>query len=424
MGDILLVMAIVGLALGFLAAMISLRERRHSKRELWAVIGTVVFSVGAASFVAWIFLLPRVPAALKAVALAAALIGLLLWTVTLFAGRRLRHGGSALRQNLAFAGRVALPGWQGLDTSTMRAEDRQEATRIKRVVNVGAAVVVFPVIAAVMAASIVMNIRGSQTSDFLSHAIGYYTLLIASCWTVSYLLTIASVAIFQMVRGNGQGLALSKVAVSVGTWAGLGAAGSVFVGTLIPLVVVPLSRGEFRPLGLSLLDSISPSLLLEISTAGAVYGFMLGEVVSTINISTREANLYVKSALPPLLFASLASVLSVLGLSPGQLSTVLSRQYSKTVSFDSAKDPFATALSEGLDSDKGWAALVAGFDQHGWNQIVDHHVFLVMTWVIALLVAAFSLIINIRRREVALMTMVPQDGPASVDGGPKDTEQM
>lgn len=421
MRDVLLVVAIVALGLGFLSAVISAREKRRSKRELWAVIGTTTFAVGASAFVAWIFLLPSIPKVMRWIAVAAAVLGLILWVLVLFVRRPSGRGFGALKKNLIFAQRVALPGWQKLDTTAMRAEDREEAARVKRVVNVAAAIVVFPVIATVMAASIVMNIRGSQTSDFLAHAIGYYTLLIASCWTVAYLSTILLVSVFQLARGNGHGLALSKVAVSVGTWAGLGAAGSVFVGTLIPMVVVPLSRGEFRPLGLSLLDSISPSLLLQISTAGAVYGFMLGEVISTINIATREANLYVKAVLPPVLFASVTTILGLVGVSPGHLSQALSKQYGQAASIQTSTDLFKTALAEGLDTDNGWAALVAGFDQHGWNEMVDHHVFFVMTWVVALLVASFSWILSIRRREVALMVMVPGVGVAPTTTAPKVT---
>lgn len=408
MRGVLLAVAVLGLGLGFLAAIVSARESRRSKREMWAIIGSATFTVGAAAFVWWLFLLPAVPVTMRWIALVAAVVGVGLWLAVLLPAGLGRWGGSghglsALKRNLAFAGKVALPGWQGLDTTAMRAEDRDEAARVKRVINVAAAIVVIPVIAAIMAASIVMNIRGSQTSDFLSHAIGYFTLLIAACWTVAYLLTILLVSIFQLARGNGRGLDLSRVAVSVGTWAGLGAAGSVFVGTLIPVVVVPLSRGEFRPLGLSLLDSISPSLLLQISTAGAVYGFMLGEVISTINISTREANLYVKAALPPLLFAGITTVLGLIGLTPGRLSAQLSAQYRQSANIPSSGDLFKTAMSEGMDSDTGWASLVAGFDQHGWNGIVDHHVFYILTWVVALLVATFSLTLQIRRREVELM---------------------
>ena len=313
--------------------------------------------------------------------------------------------------HLKFAGRVALPDWESLDTKDLRATDRSDASHINQIVNVGAVLVIVPGIALVLAASILMNVRGNQTSDFLSHAVGFYTLLIATCWTAAYVLTIAATSLMQVLRGNGGGITLPRVAISLGTWAGFGAAAGVFVGALIPLVVVPLSTGEFHLLGMALLDTVSPSLLLDISTAGAVYGFLIGEVVSVVSISAREKNLYIRSVLPPLMFAVTSSLLGLAGLTPGALSKALSTEYSKTmVPGKSGEDPFTTALTQGLDTQDGWAHVVAGLDQHGWNQVVDHHVFFVLTWVAAILVAAFTLTIGIRKREMELLSLPPRRG--------------
>ena len=431
MQDLFLVIAAIGFGLGFLSAIISVRERNSVRRGFWAAVGAPSFIIGAGSFIVWLLAMPRIPNGMVFVAAGLLALGLILWAVILLTGRGAREGLKIVRDHAQFARKVALPGWRSLDTSTLEGEDRDEVSRVTQIVNAGAALVVLPGVVLVLAATILMNVRGSETSDFLAHAVGFYTLLIASCWTTSYILTILVIAMLQIWRGGGSGLALVKVANSVGTWAGLGAAAAVFVGALIPLVVVPLSRGEFHLLGMSLLDSISPSLLLDISTAGAVYGFLLGEVISLVSVSTKEKNIWIKATFPPLLFATVTSVLGLFGLSPGRLARALSAEYKKTVlkGVNPGKDPFDTALSEGLDSQAGWANVVSGLDQHGWNTIVDHRVFFVMTWTVAILVALFSTVIFIRRRETALLAMyaAPKStvkSPASEKGGTSESTEV
>ena len=413
MNSILLSLSATALGLSLLCGAVSLREKVRVKRRTWAVLGTATFIVAGVVVLVTLGSDPYVPLPMVWVAGALLLVGLIFW-IALFALNRSSGDGLGLvAVHLKFAGRVALPDWESLDTKELRATDRSDASHINQIVNVGAVLVIVPGIALVLAASILMNVRGNQTSDFLSHAVGFYTLLIATCWTAAYVLTIAATSLMQVLRGNGGGITLPKVAISLGTWAGCGAAAGVFVGALIPLVVVPLSTGEFHLLGMALLDTVSPSLLLDISTAGAVYGFLIGEVVSVVSISAREKNLYIRSVLPPLMFAVTSSLLGLAGLTPGALSKALSTEYSKTmVPGKSGEDPFTTALTQGLDTQYGWAHVVAGLDQHGWNQVVDHHVFFVLTWVAAILVAAFTLIIGIRKREMELLNLPPRQEPA------------
>lgn len=406
MNSILLSLAAIALGLSLLCAAVSLREEIRIKRRTWAVLGTVTFIAASGLVLASLRSDPLVPVAMVGVAGALLAVGLIFWIALFALNRSSGYGLGLVAVHLKFASKVALPDWKSLDTEDLRATDRSDASRINQVVNVGAVLVIVPGITLVLAASILMNVRGDQTSDFLSHAVGFYTLLIATCWTAAYVLTIAAVSLIQVLRGNGGGITLPKVAISLGTWAGFGAAAGVFVGALIPLVVVPLSKGEFHLLGMALLDTVSPSLLLDISTAGAVYGFLIGEVVSVVSISAQEKNLYLRTVLPPFLFAALSSVLGLFGLTPGSLSRALSAEYSKTMTpSKTGEDPFTTALSQGLDTQEGWANVVAGLDQHGWNQVVDHHVFFVLTWVSAVLVAMFTLIIGIRKREVELLSL-------------------
>lgn len=399
------------LGLSLLCAVLSHREKRSSRRRICAVLGLVSFIVSA-GMVFWALLSGTIaPAAMLWLSGALVLVGLALWAALILLNQGHGNDLRLIRKHLRFAKRVALPDWESLDTSELRAEDRTEATHINEVVNIGAVLVIFPGVVGVLGASILMNVRGNETSDFLSHAVGFYTLLVATCWTVAYILTIVIVSLLQLRRGTASGITLSQVAVSLGTWAGFGAAGGVFVGTLIPLVVVPLSTGQFSPLGMALLDSVSPALLLDISTAGAVYGFLIGEVISVVSIAAGEKNLYVKTVLPPTLFASIVTVLGLVGLTPGKLAHALSNEYIAQVLgglVPSGTDPFATALTEGLDTQRGWAHVVAGLDQGGWNTIVDHHIFYIFTWVVAFLVVMFSLTIAVRKREMALLATPPE----------------
>ena len=406
-----LVVSVTALFLGgaFLAAIMCLRARDHNHHLVWSVIGTVSYAIGATSAVVGLRRLPVDYPLITWAALILLILGCLFWVALLItsAGERRAHGRS-LSQRLRFLSKVALPGWRDLDTSQFKAVDRREASRISMILNIGAALVVIPGVVGVLAVAIIMNISSSQTSDLIAHAVGFYALLLATCWTLAYIITIAVVALVQVLRGNGHELTVSAVAVSLGTWAGFGAAGGVFVGALVPVIVVPLAKTELKVLGVSLLDSISPTLLLDISAAGAVFGFLLGEVISLIDISGGEENLYLKAAAPPIMFAGTATVLGLAGITPGKLATVLAKEYDKTILVGvntDGVDPFKTAMADGLDSQTGWASVVSGFEQHGWNQMVDHRGYYLITWLVAILVVLFALTIKLRWREEQLLLL-------------------
>lgn len=434
MHHLLVASVVVLMGVSFLAGLVSLKERSRAKRFLWSAVGIVSFTAAGVAIMAFLFRLPHHPLWLMWAAGSLLTFGLGVWVALAILNKGPQSGELTIKQRLHFAAQIALPGWKTLDTTEFRGEDRKDASRVTVALTIAAILVVIPGIAIVLATSILMNIRGSQASDFISHAVGYYTLLVATAWTASYVVTILCVSLVQIIRGNGRGLTLSQVAISLGTWAGLGAAGGVFVGALIPLVVVPLASADLHFLGLSfdlhllgvsLLDAISPSLLLEISAAGAIFGFLLGEVISLVDISEGEKNLYVKTCVPPLLFALVSTGLGRIGLTPGKLSTMLAEEYNKTVlggKSPTGSDPFQTAISQGLDSREGWASVVVGFEAKGWNDIVDQHVFYLMTWIIAILVALFSLTVQIRAREVQLLeahsSLSPSLAPAASGSAP------
>ena len=411
-----LVVSVAALFLGgaFLAAIMCLRSKDHTHHLVWSIVGTVSYAIGATAAVMALRTLPVDYPLITWAGLLLLVLGCLFWIALLITsvGERRAHGRS-LGERLRFLSKVALPGWKSLDTSEFKAIDRREASRISMILNIGAALVVIPGVVGVLAVAIIMNISSSQTSDFIAHAVGFYALLLATCWTLTYIITIAVVALVQVLRGNGHELTVSAVGVSLGTWAGFGAAGGVFVGALVPLIVVPLAKSQLKLLGVSLLDSVSPTLLLDISAAGAVFGFLLGEVISLIDISGGEENLYLKATTPPLMFAGLATVLGLAGITPGKLATVLAKEYDKTVLAEINKgdiDPFKTAMADGLDSQTGWASVVSGFEVHGWNQMVDQHGYYLITWLVSIMVVLFSMTIKLRAREEQLLIIEPPQG--------------
>lgn len=392
---------------GFLAAVLTLRDTDPRRHFLWSVTGAVSFVAGAAFLIALLRRTKVAEAEFVWVTVVLLVVGLVFWGALIFTHRGYQEPGErTLKSRVQFAFRVALPGWKDLDTQQFRSADKKDAGRISTALNIGAVLVVIPGVALVLTASIIMNINSSETSDFISHAVGYYALLVATCWTLTYLVTISLVVLFQIIRGNGRDLTVSRAAVSVGTWAGFGAAGGVFVGALVPLIVVPLASGHYDLLGVSLLDSVSPSLLLDISAAGAVFGFLLGEVVSLVSISAGESNLYLKAVAAPLVFASSATLLGQVGFTPGKLSDVLGAEYRRTV-LDGVNtdhiDPFKTAMSTGLDSQKGWAMAVSAFEESGWNHLVDQHIYYLLTWIVAVIVALFAFAFEVRSREEKLL---------------------
>lgn len=427
-------------------ALAALRERRWGRRLHSLVWTSGSFTLGSL-FLALYFYMDDAESSshvlaiagkwLTIAALAMAAIGFVLWLYYMVARHRAAQQGAtahhkvSLRKRLHYAYELAQPDWKKLSAPEYRFEDEKEVARSTTIIGFGVTALAFPAIVILLSASILMNIRGSVTSDFASRTLGYYTLLVATCWTIVFLATLAFLAIQQVLRDQGKQLSPGAVVLSVGTWAGFGAAGGVFVGALIPAVVIIIPKGPFESLDVTLLDTISPELLLNISASGAVIGFLAGEVASLIDFAEGEQNLFVKSVIPPAIFAIVATILGALGLRPGAISAHLSGQYEKDVLKGSTHiaDPFTTGLHTDLDSSDGWASLIVAFDKHGWNHVVDFHVYFVATWVIALLVIIFGFTFRLHHREIELVTMElketkksgaqsapPQNDPESTKG--------
>lgn len=425
---VLICATVLLMGLGFLAAIMTIRDADPHRHFIWSVVGIVSFVAGSIALIGLLYETAVSTIVLVWAAVFLLVVGIIFWVSLIFTHGAHRGATSRdLSTRLRFAMKVALPSWKSLDTTQLRNEDRKAASRISMALNIGAALVVIPGVALVLGASIIMNINSNETSDFVSHAVGFYTLLVATCWTVAYLVTISLVVLFQIMRGNGSELTVTRAAISVGTWAGFGAAGGVFVGALVPLIVVPLASSHYEILGISLLDSVSPSLLLDISAAGAVFGFLLGEIVSLVSISAGEENLYLKAIAAPLVFATVGTILGLVGLTPGKLATILAAEYKRTVldgvNTDSV-DPFKTAIAAGLDSQQGWAMTVSGFAQQGWNQMVDHRVFYVLTWLVALIVLLFAFAFEVRQREEKLLSLAGEgEGEGEGEGAPAHAEE-
>ncbi len=404
------------------ATLLGMRDPRLTRRlhsYVWAAGAFALGSVALAGFFYFyegeshIPLLARTGHTLMIVALAIAFVSAILWVYFLIRrhysveeGDIPRHH-APLTSRIKFLYRLSQPDWEELDLTKYSQEDRRDASNITRIVEVTSTLVAFPGILILLAASIMMNIRGSEASDFAARTLGYYTLLIATCWTIVYLVTLAVVSINQVLRDQGSGLSPAAVAVSVGTWAGFGAAGGVFVGALIPIVVIALPNSPFKGLDVTLLDTISPDLLLNISTAGAVIGFLLGEAISVTALARGEKNLITQTVVPPLVFGATASVLGAFRLRPGAISRYLASQYKEDYLKGDAltASPFETASKADLDTSEGWASLVASFDKSGWNSFVDTHLYFWITWAVVLLVIMFSFTIRAHQRELALANM-------------------
>lgn len=310
-------------------------------------------------------------------------------------------------ERLKFLRDLSRSNWKRLEAPAYSLEDSTGASRSATAVVVGSTVVVFPLVLILLAASMLTNLRGSAASEFASHTIGYYTLLIATSWTIVFLATILLVAVLQLLRGRSSelNLSFSNVVISVGTWAGLGAAGGVFVGALIPALVLSLPEGSFRFLDTTLLDTISSDLLLDISASGAILGFLVGEVISLTKFAEGEENLVVRTVFPPVLFGALATITGYFGLRPGFMSTRLAEMYKEDmlVADLGGADPFVTSTIVDLGSSEGWGALVASFDEHGWNKFVDQNLYLWITWVLVALVVIFGFSWALYRRELELV---------------------
>ena len=404
------------------AVLLGMREPRETRRlhsYVWAAGAFVLGSLALAGFFylyegdSPIPMLSETGQTLTISALVLAVLALALWVYFLVRRHRSVTTGVIPRHHLSlwsrikFLYRLAQPDWQSLDVAEYGQEDRRDASKITRIIEVAATLVAFPGILVLLSASIMMNIRGSEASDFAARTLGYYTLLIATCWTIVYLVTLTVVAINQVLREQGSGLSPTGVVISVGTWAGFGAAGGVFVGALIPIVVIALPKSPFKELDVTLLDTISPDLLLNISTAGAVIGFLIGEAVSVTAFASGEKNLITQAVIPPLIFGFTATILGLFRLRPGAISRYLSHQYEADYLKGKAagSSPFATAQASDLDTTEGWASLVAAFDKSGWNDFVDKHLYFWITWAVVVLVIMFSFTIRAHQRELALADM-------------------
>lgn len=409
-------------AISLQAVLAAWRDPRQGARVHASVTATVAFTVGSA-FLAWFLYLydtelgyPFMIRAEKhlfytSLVMIAVGVAFTVWTLLRRHKRDVpvvpRHK-TPVSTRIKFAFDLASPGWKQLEAPSYIKEDHSGASRSARAMVVGTSLVVFPSVVFLLAATILMNIRGSAASDFAAHVVGYYVLLLSTAWTVIFLATLLLVGVQQSLRGEDaqKTLSLSDVVLSVGTWAGFGAAGGVFVGALIPAVVILIPSGPFESLDVTLLDSITPGLLLSTSAAGAILGFLLGEVISLVSYAENEENLLIKIIFPPMLFGVLASAFGYLGLRPGAISKKLADLYKATNKGSSTKtdglDPFAMSKQVDLDSSEGWGAMVESFDKSGWNDIVDGYVYFWGTWLTVALVILFSYSIAVYKRELAL----------------------
>lgn len=415
--------AVLGLLISYgvsvQAAVISWRDPRGGARAHALVTATGAFTFGSA-FLAWFLYLDGEMATattfearhlLLIAALVMVIAGLTFWVLAWLRrhktadedvpGRR----KSPLMDRIKFNLQLGSANWQQLEIPAYAKEDHRDLSRFGRLMLIAAGAVTIPSVLALLATTILMNIRGSSASDFAAHTVGYYTLLTATSWTVIFLATLLLVALHQVAVGRTRGsLSISDVVISVGTWAGFGAAGGVFVGALIPIVVILIPSGPFQQLDVTLLDTITPDLLLSTSAAGAVLGFLLGEVISLVSFATAEQNLFMRVAAPPVLFGFLASVLGPMGLRPGAMSKRLAELYTQQTKHGASggSDPFAVARNVDLDSSEGWSQLIEAFDKAGWNQMVDSYFYYVFTWVTVILVVLFSYSLAVHQRELKL----------------------
>lgn len=330
----------------------------------------------------------------------------------------------SLREQLQYGYRLTLPGWKKETAPNLHREAEDGASRSSLLVNLGATALLVPGVLLLVAGAIVMNVQGSSASDLAGKAVGYYTLLIATCWTLLYILTILFVAVQQTLRGKGEKLSYSSMAVSLGTWAGLGAAGGVFVGALTPAVVLILPIRDFGELDASLLSVLSPSLLLDMSTAGAIFGFLIGEIISLVDLAGGEENLFIKVVLPPLFFGGAASALGSVGLRPGVLSKRIATEYQRLgvtqAAADGTTDPLDIVSSSDPQSYEAWASVVVSFEQNSWNQILDQQFYFLFTWAVVALVILFAFTLRLHKRELFLATVggAKQKATRRKDAGP------
>lgn len=327
-----------------------------------------------------------------------------------------------IKQRLRFVYSLSQANWKNLSAPKYALEDHQETATFARLLSIGATLVLFPTVAVLLSAAILVNVRESQTSDFAAQTLGYFILLVATSWTIVFLLTLLFLAVQQLLRNQSHDLSLSAVVVAVGTWAGFGAAGGVFVGALIPAVVVLIPTGPFQKLDMILLDTVSAELLLNISASGAVIGFILGLVVSLLSYAQGEENLFYRVVVPPVVFGALATVLGFLGLRPGALSTRLAHSYEEREALAStpgAADPLDIARGVDLSTSQGWGALIKSFQSAGWNHAVDTHFYYWGTWLVVILTVLFGYTLSVYKRELALAEAHTSSDP-NPDNGPSN----
>ncbi len=417
------------------ATLAAVRDPRGGARAHAYVMATGSFTLGSICLALLVYfyegesgptILGEADKLLLTIALLMTAVGLLLWVGSLARRHRLLDEESEARhrtpllERIKFSLALASPKWKELEAPGYALEDHQGASRTARFMVVGTSLVAFPSVVVLLGSTMMMNIRGSSASDFASHIVGYYTLLTATSWTITFVATLVLVAIQQSLSsGTKQTLDLADVVLAVGTWAGFGAAGGVFVGALIPVAVILIPSGPFKSLDITLLDAITPDLLLSTSAAGAVLGFLLGEVISLVSYAAEEQNLLTRTVFPPVLFGVLATLFGLFGLRPGAISQHLAKLYraeDKQMSY-SGDDPFTVAKHVDMDSSDGWAEMVEAFDKSGWNHMVDSYIYFWGTWLAVILVVLFSYSLSTYKRELQLAAFSKEGGAGSAEGG-------
>jgi hypothetical protein len=253
--------------------------------------------------------------------------------------------------------------------------------------------------------------QSAAMSVVLRTLVSLESFFLASCLSVGLLLTAALFALARFVGvvswrpRYGKGVQLLAAASGVGTTFG------AFVGSLVPVVGMLLSTNDTPAEGVTAFDGMQPLLLLELSGAGAIVGFILGQMMFPLTFSENATNLVYRSVLGPGVFALVMAVVARLGASPSEMlqrTAAVFRPSVDSVSPGMTDDQASSLLAQ------DWRSVVVYLADYGTTSFLDARGLTVSVIVVSLGVAGWTIARDFR----AGKTSVPRElAPESVTRG-------
>lgn len=288
-------------------------------------------------------------------------------------------------------GRVAPGGWGEIRIRALSLDSLMSFRAFVFVYALAVAAVPF-----VMAALAVLRWGGDgePVSLLLRTMATVAAFLLASCLSLGLLVTAALFAAARYLGVITWRPAYGGAVRILASASGVGTVFGALVASLVPVVGVLMPSAAGIPEHGTALDGMRPDLLIELSGAGAIAGFIVGQLAVPLAFSQRAENLAYRAVIGPAVFAAVVAVLSWCGVTPALLLRRVAAIFRPSVGH----------VGENMTDDEvfaffaqDWRSMIVFFQDREPTFFPEAGSLMVIVVVAGALVAVWSLVHSLRR---------------------------